>query len=68
MAANSCSIAGCDNPISPRSHFTACPLCRASMGTWLKRRAAEIVERRRKLQMYDSRMSELVEYKTQKKA
>jgi hypothetical protein len=38
------------------------------MGTWLKRRPAEVIERRRKLHMYDSRMDQLVDYKADKKA
>jgi hypothetical protein len=63
-----CIIDSCENPLSPRSKLTICETCRSGMGTWLKRRPAEVIERRRKLHMYDSRMDQLVDYKADKKA
>lgn len=51
-----CVIPGCNTELSPRSSLTECPNCRASLVSWLKRRPAEILDRRRKLTMYEGRM------------
>jgi hypothetical protein len=51
-----CIITSCANEISPRSTLDICPLCRQTLYRWRQRRPAEILERRRKLTMYQSRM------------
>lgn len=51
-----CSITNCDNPVSPRSRFHTCSRCRASIRSWMKRRAAEIVARKQNLEKYMTRM------------
>lgn len=55
-----CVIAGCDNELSPRSRLDECPACRANLISWLKRRPAEVLERRLKLNLYDSRMQAIL--------
>lgn len=62
-----CSIENCENPLSPRSKLPICALCRGSMGSWQKRKPAEIKERRRRLHLYDSRMEQLADYKPMKR-
>ena len=54
--ANICIIDSCGNELSPRSTLDICALCRCTVYRWKKRRPAEVLERRRKLTMYQSRM------------
>jgi hypothetical protein len=61
MAVYVCQIPECDNELKPGSRLDTCSLCRASINRWAKRRPAEVIERRRKLHMYDHRMSEVVD-------
>ena len=56
-----CIIENCENTISERSVLDVCALCRNGMYRWKKRRPAEVLERRRKLTMYGSRMDNLIE-------
>jgi hypothetical protein len=51
----------CDeNELKPHSKLTTCTNCRASMGTWQRRTQAEILNRRRKLHIYDLRMENVI--------
>ena len=63
-----CSIDGCDNALTERSRLPSCPLCRASIGAWSRRRPAEVVARRERLHVYDCRMAEVVHVKPRKSA
>jgi len=53
----------CGNDLKPGTKLPFCVNCRSSLGRWSKRRPAEVLERRRKLHLYDNRMSELVSVK-----
>jgi len=61
-----CIIENCDNSISERSQLTICPLCRCTLYRWSSRRPAEVLERRRRLTMYSSRMDNLNERRARK--
>ena len=56
-----CAIDRCENDISDRSKLDICPTCRSGLYYWRKRRPAEILERRRKLTMYDARLATMVD-------
>ena len=56
-----------ENPLSPRSRLPTCPNCRASINRWAKRKLSAVIERRRKLHIYDTRMSTLVDKPVQLK-
>jgi hypothetical protein len=56
---NLCLITNCKAPLSPRSALPICPLCRQTIYRWRARRPAEVLERRRRLTMYSSRMENL---------
>jgi hypothetical protein len=56
-----CAIEGCVNEISKRSKLTICQLCRSGLYYWLKKRPAQMLERRRKLTMYGARLDTLIE-------
>lgn len=56
-----CDIEGCDEEIKPGSKLPTCHLCRASIGSWGKRRPAEVLARRERLKKYDCRMATLVD-------
>ncbi len=45
-----------ENELAPKSRLTTCSNCRGSFGRWAKRSNAEIMNRRRKLHIYDMRM------------
>jgi hypothetical protein len=45
-----------ENELAPRSQLKTCSGCRSSFGRWAKRSNAEIMNRRRKLHIYDMRM------------
>ncbi len=62
-----CIINGCENTISPRSHLKICALCRAGIGRWMKRRPKDIMERRRKLTMYNDRMANITTEKERRR-
>lgn len=49
-----------DKELSPHSKLTTCPNCRASMGAWERRPQIEVVNRRRKLHIYDMRMENVI--------
>lgn len=49
-----------ENELSPRSKLTTCSNCRASMGIWGRRPTIEVLNRRRKLHIYDMRMENVV--------
>ena len=51
-----CAIEGCGNSVSENSEHDTCLLCRGSRWYWRKKRPAQILERRRKLTMYGSRL------------
>jgi hypothetical protein len=55
-----CAIPECENNTPPRSKLPVCPTCRGNIGSWKRRRPAEVLERRRKLHMYDNRMDIVV--------
>jgi len=59
-----CAIPECVNDTPDGSKLPICPLCRRNIGSWLRRRPAEVLERRRKLHMYDHRMQKVVESRT----
>lgn len=54
-----CETVGCTTELKPNSKMTTCHLCRGSNGRWNKKRPAQRLERRRKLTMYNARMSTL---------
>lgn len=54
-----CIIEKCSNEITARSELAICPLCRQTLYRWRQRRPAEVLERRRRLTMYSSRMDNL---------
>lgn len=45
-----------ENELKPKSRLKTCSLCRSSFGRWARRSNAEIMNRRRKLHIYDMRM------------
>lgn len=45
-----------ENELAPKSLLSTCSGCRSSFGRWAKRSNAEIMNRRRKLHIYDMRM------------
>lgn len=49
-----------DKELSPHSRLTTCTNCRSSMGTWERRTTAEVVNRRRRLHIYDMRMENVI--------
>lgn len=49
-----------EKELKPRSQLSTCSNCRASMGIWGRRGAAEVLNRRRKLHIYDLRMENVV--------
>lgn len=55
-----CIIENCNKELLPHARLPLCSLCRSSIGRWQKRRPAEVLERRRKLHLYDARMEEVV--------
>jgi len=59
--AKQCVIDKCENLISERSQMDMCPTCRGGLHYWHKKRPAEILERRRKLTMYHSRLDTMVD-------
>lgn len=63
MATNFCCTPECDEEIKPGSKLEHCVNCRASMGMWRRRGIRAILERRKRLKKYDSRMGTLVELK-----
>jgi hypothetical protein len=50
-----------EQELKPRSQLPTCTLCRASMGVWARRRPAQVLERRRKLHIYDTRMEHVID-------
>jgi hypothetical protein len=49
-----------ENELAPRSILLTCRNCRASMGAWGRRPAAEVLNRRRRLHIWDLRMENVV--------
>ena len=49
-----------EEELSPRSKLKVGKNCRASMGVWGRRPTAEVLNRRRKLHIYDMRMENVV--------
>lgn len=56
MAIRRCTIAGCNTEISPRSRVEECPACRAYLVAYLKASPARTLERRQKINLFDSRL------------
>lgn len=52
-----CETEGCINELSERSKLDTCATCRGGLRYWDKKRPAQRLERRRKLTMYNSRIS-----------
>lgn len=50
----------CQAELSPRSRSTECPTCRGNLLSWLKRRPAEVLNRRRQLNLYENRMQAIL--------
>lgn len=50
-----------ERELRPNSVLLDCSVCRGSMGFWHKRGAAALLERRRKLHIYDTRMQHVQE-------
>jgi hypothetical protein len=46
--------------LSKKSRLETCKNCRASMGVWSRRPAAEVLRRRQRLHVYDMRMEMVV--------
>lgn len=51
-------IHDCGRPIKKGSRLNECPVCRHALYYWRGKRPAQIVERRRKLNVYGSRLDE----------
>jgi hypothetical protein len=49
----------CGNSLSDRSALHHCPLCRANILQWAKRKPSEVMKRRTNLTKYSSRMDNL---------
>jgi hypothetical protein len=49
-----------EQELSPRSKLLTCKNCRQSMGEWGRRPPIEVLNRRRKLHIYDVRMENVV--------
>lgn len=49
-----------EQELSPNSRLVTCKNCRASMGVWGRRPPIEVLNRRRKLHIYDTRMENVV--------
>ena len=49
-----------ETELSKNAKLPTCRNCRGSIGSWARRSAAEILNRRRKLHIYDLRMETLV--------
>lgn len=62
-----CIIEECGNPISPRSRHPICELCRNTMYRWRRRRPSEVLERVKRLTMYQSRMESISDLPTKKR-
>lgn len=50
----------CSAELSPKARCTECSTCRANLLYWLKRRPAEVLKRRRDLNLYESRMQAIL--------
>lgn len=62
-----CVIEGCDQPISTRARSPVCALCRANLNHWSKRRPAEVLHRRQRLQLFSNRMDQVQDWKGKKR-
>lgn len=51
-----CIVEGCDGEISDRSSSKVCATCRAGVYRWMKRKPSEIMNRRRNLTKYSTRL------------
>ncbi len=51
-------IHGCGNEIKKGSSLNECTTCRHALYYWRNKRPAQIIERRRKLNVYGSRLDE----------
>ena len=58
MKAQLCNL-GCERELLPNSRFATCAVCRANINSWERRRPAEVVIRRAKLQLYTLRMKDV---------
>jgi hypothetical protein len=58
-----CNITGCDNDIKPGSKLKTCENCRSGIGRWNRRRPVEVLEWRRKLTMYNARLTVVIKEK-----
>ncbi len=58
MNAKLCSF-GCERELRPNSKLDACDVCRANINSWERRRPAEVVIRRAKLNLYTTRMADV---------
>jgi hypothetical protein len=56
-----CVIEGCTNEVTGKTRSTLCSLCRHGLYYWLKKRPAQVLERRRKLTMWGGRLDTLLE-------
>jgi hypothetical protein len=54
-----CSF-GCERELKPNSKLDACPVCRANINGWERRRPAEVLIRRAKLVLYSTRMADVI--------
>lgn len=52
-----CATFACTNEISDKSKLETCSNCRNGLRYWDKKRPAQRLERRRKLSMYNARIS-----------
>lgn len=56
-----CAMRDCENTLTEHTRMKLCVNCRASIGRWENRRTAEILERRRKLHLYDHRVGIVIQ-------
>lgn len=52
----------CDEALTEHARLALCKNCRASICVWSRRTPRQVLERRKKLHIYDTRMADLVEF------
>jgi hypothetical protein len=59
-----CLIEGCENEVRKRSKRDICDCCSQGLRYWDERDHSDVIERQRKLKMYQSRMGTIVATRT----
>lgn len=56
-----CENKNCEYTLPESSAQVKCVNCRSAISRWGRRRPAEVLERRRKLRLYDTRLDDILE-------